>query len=105
MHGVDRYKCRICTSGFLDLSTDEGSRQKRQGTYDSSVKGLSEEQENALKEMQEDVRLNRCPTCKTSCVPDPEAVTFSGPNKGQWDGHTYKGNCDHFPPHLRIIIG
>lgn len=54
---------------------------------------------------QERIGNNQCPECGRNLVPDLEATTWSGPNKGKWDGHTYKGDCEHFPEDIRICVG
>lgn len=56
-----------------------------------------------LKEMLKDI--DKCPECKAPWIPALDSVIFSGPRKGEWDGHTYKASCDHFPSNIRHSIG
>lgn len=43
-----------------------------------------------------------CHTCGVEFVPDLESVIFG---TKEWDGHTYKANCEHIPETVRISIG
>jgi len=46
-------------------------------------------------------RYEPCPICGVPLVPSLENVIYG---TTEWDGHTYKPNCEHFK-YLRISIG
>lgn len=54
---------------------------------------------------QERIRKNECPTCGIPLLPDLESRTYGGSHDGEWDGHTYKGNCKCMPENVRLSIG
>ena len=55
--------------------------------------------------VQDRIIRNECPECGVPLVPDEEATIWSGEFKGEWDGHSFKGGCEHFPKNMRISIG
>lgn len=48
------------------------------------------------------VGMEKCTYCGAPFAPAEECVSD---HTGKWDGHTYKGTCQHFPKDIRISIG
>jgi len=52
--------------------------------------------------MEETKKLAKCVECDREMIPDKESTNFAD---GEWDGHTYKFDCECNDPDLRISIG